>query len=76
MAVQGRDTKCSALMPLDQVGCQKKFFSFLSKSGNILEKAAHGGAEVTIPGGARECRDVALRDVVMGMVGVGWGWDW
>ena len=24
----------------------------------------------------QNCGDVALRDVVMGMVGVGWGWTW
>jgi len=33
---------------------RKKFFSFLSKSGNTFERAAHGGAEVTIPGGSQE----------------------
>ena len=24
----------------------------------------------------KNCGDVALRDVVMGTVGVGWGWTW
>jgi len=38
-------------------------------------EAAQGGGGVTIPGGV-QCGDVALRDVVSGHSGMGWGWTW
>ena len=41
------------------------------KSGEILGQAAQGGAGVTIPGGVQECREVALWDMVSGMLVIG-----
>ena len=42
-----------------------------SQSGDALEWAAQGGGAVTVPGGVKKHRDVALRDMVSGHRGDG-----
>ena len=47
-----------------------------SQSSAAVAQDAQGGGGVPIPGGDKNCRDVALRDAGSEHGGVGWGWTW
>jgi len=54
---------------------RKRFLCLLQKSDN-WHKLPRDVGGITVPGGVQNRGDVALRDVVSGHGGVGWGWTW